>query len=54
MECTLYLWHSSKKKVAVDLHLVVLADQDGAHVVLVVQLRGGELVVIVAVAVSRA
>ena len=30
MERTLYLWHSSEEKVAVDLHLVVLADQDGA------------------------
>ena len=34
----LYLWRSSEEKVVVDLHLVVLADQDGAHIVLVVQL----------------
>ena len=31
----LYLWHSSEKKAAVDLHLVVLVDGDGAYVVLV-------------------
>ena len=30
MERTLYLWRSSEEKVAVDLHLVVLADRDGA------------------------
>ena len=35
MERTLYLWCSSEEKVAVDLHLVVLADEDGAYVVLV-------------------
>ena len=34
----LYLWRSSEEKVAVDLHLIVLADRDGAHVVLVAQL----------------
>ena len=31
----LYLWRSSEEKVAVDLHLIVLADEDGAHVVFV-------------------
>ena len=36
----LYLWHSTEKKAAVDLHLVVLADGDGVYVVLVVQLLG--------------
>ena len=36
MERTLYLWRSSEEKVAVDLHLVILADEDGAYVVLVV------------------
>ena len=35
MERMLYLWRSSKEKVVVDLHLVVLADQDGVHIVLV-------------------
>ena len=35
----LYLWRSSGEKVAVDLHLAVLADREGAHIVLVVQLR---------------
>ena len=35
MERTLYLWRSSEEKVAVDLHLVVLADEDGAYVALV-------------------
>lgn len=34
-EHTLYLWRSSEEEVADDLHLVVLADQDGAYVVLV-------------------
>ena len=34
----LYLWHSSEEKIAVDLHLVVLADKDGAHIVLMAQL----------------
>ena len=38
MERTLYLWRSSEEKVAVDLHLIVLADRDGAHIVLIVQL----------------
>ena len=33
MESTLYLWHSSKERIAVDLHLVILADRDGAYVV---------------------
>ena len=40
MERTLYLWRSSEKRAAVDLHLVVLAGRDGAYVVLVVQLLG--------------
>ena len=31
----LYLWRSSEEKVAVDLHLIVLADEDGAYVVFV-------------------
>ena len=35
MERTLYLWRSFEEKVAVDLHLVVLADEDGAYVVFV-------------------
>ena len=35
----LYLWRNSKEKVAVDQHHVVLADEDGAHVVPVAQLR---------------
>ena len=35
MERMLYLWHSSENKAGVDLHLVVLADGDGAYVVLV-------------------
>ena len=35
MERTLYLWHSSEEKVAVDLYLIVLANEDGAHVVFV-------------------
>ena len=35
----LYLWRSSEENVTVDLHLVVLADKDGAHIVFVVQLR---------------
>ena len=30
MEHTLYLWRSSEEEIAVDLHLVVLADADGA------------------------
>ena len=38
MERTLYLWCSSEKKVTVDLHLVALANRDGAYVVLVAQL----------------
>ena len=38
MEHTLYLWRSPEEKVAVDLHLIVLTDQDGAHVVFVAQL----------------
>ena len=36
MERTLYLWRSSEEKVAVDLHLIVLVDEDGVYVVLVV------------------
>ena len=36
MEPMLYLWCSSEEKVAIDLHLAVLADEDGAYVVLVV------------------
>ena len=35
MERTLYLWRSSEEKVAVDLHLVVLADEYGAYIVFV-------------------
>ena len=35
MERMLYLWRSSEEKVVVDLHLIVLADEDGAHVVFV-------------------
>ena len=35
MERTLYLWRSSEEKVAVDLHLVVIADEDGVYVVFV-------------------
>ena len=38
MERTLYLWRSSEEKVADDLHLIVLVDQDEAYVVLVAQL----------------
>ena len=38
MERTLYLWRSSEDKFAVDLHLVVLADKDGVHIVFVVLL----------------
>ena len=34
----MYLWCNSEEKVAVDLHLAVLADRDGAYVGLVVQL----------------
>ena len=33
-DLTLYLWRSSEEKVAVDLHLVVLADEDGAYIIL--------------------
>ena len=40
MERTLYLWRSSEKRAAVDLHLVALAGRDGAYIVLVVQLLG--------------
>ena len=43
MERTLYLWHSSEKRATVNLHLVVLADRDGAYIVLVAQLLGGRL-----------
>ena len=39
MERTLYLWCSSEERVAVDLHLVILADRDGADIVLVARLR---------------
>ena len=35
MERTLYLWHNSEEKVVVDLYLIILVDQDGAHIVLV-------------------
>ena len=35
----LYLRRNPEEKVEVDLHLIVLADRDGAHVVLVAQLR---------------
>ena len=38
MECPLYLWRNSEEKVALDLHLVVLVDQDGAYIELVAQL----------------
>ena len=38
MERTLYLWRSYEEKVTVDLHLVALTDQDGAHIVLMAQL----------------
>ena len=40
MERTLYLWRNSEEMFAVDLHLVVLADRDGADIVLVARLRG--------------
>ena len=43
MERMLYLWRSSEERVAVDQHLVVLADKGGAHVVLVAQLRRRKL-----------
>ena len=32
--------HSSEDEVVVDLHLVVLADKDGANIVFVLKLRG--------------
>ena len=34
----LYLRYSSAEEVPVDPHLAVLADEDGAHVILVAQL----------------
>ena len=36
----LYLCRSSEDKVVVDLHLIVLADKDGAYVVFVSQVQG--------------
>ena len=38
MERTLYFWSSSKERVADDLHLVVLVDREGAHIVFMAQL----------------
>ena len=35
MERMLYLWRTPEEKVAVDLRIIVLADEDGAHVVFV-------------------